>query len=762
MNEQRPKFRFTFIIRDLITTVLANSPDEWLQTKVTYKTDSYYKAVRRSLTLPLKFVLQGAFLLRNEVYTYGLAGVLVNLLIEKLNLDVWDYEQLYLGKLDFSRAKDGQTNYTVDSISNDFTIQLDANDSTKFALPLIGDDVLELTLPTLALQETCDFIMNSSPDFRSNAFFAMTIVNNQQFAQTASVQEPGFFAQVNPDFTNIGEWFFRPRINTNVRIYGAIDMSVSSGTYQLNVYRSSDGSIAKTIWQGTFSVTTQQNITFDFVVAVAQYEVLSLYFLHVGSAGTDTGINMQQGTVSLQYKTGTAPTKAKGIRGYDIYQRLLQSMNIVSIYEPQQPVPNQSYLLNPSLDSEASPVPLKNLAYTCSDSIRAFFPDPVTGVSRSTIVEALYQPGDTLQAGGKYTVLGQDDEGGTIDVYIMYNSVRYDYGQIFSWVLGQDNFTSPTGFAFVQQVAATPTIIFSFKDFFQDILSLRGGQAALGLQNGKVVLEDLSYFYRPGSGTLDLGTVDTKTIVEPATDLMFNSIKGGYKDQQYDPVNAQSEVNSEVIYITDLLSPASQINLQAVSRADAYGIEITRVTPVDTSSSRSDNDNFMIMLKDTAEEDGSYMPKQMNACESFSGVDPSFYNWEISPKRNLRNGSRYLRSIFDKMDGYTIRVSAPLKSTALITTDENGIQISEAAEETISAAFGTQLFLPWYITVNAGVPVNALDVIDSAPFADIKCTWNYQRIFGFPVEINIDAGENSPQSFKMLLSASNNMTTFIR
>lgn len=765
MNEQPPKFRFSFFIRNLVNYVLENAPDGWLQTKISYKTDTYYKAVRRGLTVPTKFVLNAATALRNEIYTYGLAGVLVAYKVEKQVSNTWDYETIYTGKLDFSKGKDAQTSYTVDSISKDFTVQLDAYDSTTFALALepTDPDVIQLTIPTLALAETCDFIMNSSPDFRSNAFFAMTVVNYQQFANASSIQAPGFVAQVSPDFETTGVWFFRPRIDTNVRIYGAMDFSVSSGTYQLNVYRSSDGSIAKTIWEGTFSITTQQNIVFDFILPVAQFETLSLYFLHVASSDTTTGINMQQGTFSLQYKTGTPPTKAYGIRAYDVYKRLLQWMNIVSIYEPQQPVPNQSYLLDPSLDSESTPVPFKNLVYTCSNALRAFFPDPISGASRSTVVESIYQPGDTLQPGGKYTVLGVDPSGGEIDVYIVYNSIRYNFGQTFAWVLGFDTFTSPLGYAFVQQTAATPTMLMTFKgDFFQDILSLQGGQAALGLQKGKVVLEDLSYFLRANSASINVGIVDLKTTIEPATDIMFNSMKGGYKDQQYDPTNAQSEVNSEVIYITDLLSPATQLNIQAASRADPFGIEITRVTPVDTSSSRSDNDNFMIMIKDTPEEDGSYLPKQMDACTSFAGVDPSYYNWEITPKQNLLRGSQYLRSIFDKMDGYTIRVSAPLKSTALITTDENGKITNEAQNETISGAFGPKLFLPWYFNVNAGLPLNALDIIDGNPYAPIRFNWNNVIAFGFAREVNVDAGENSPQNLKLLASPKVNMSKFIR
>lgn len=249
MNEQPDKFQFTFFIRGILTVILGNAPDGWLKTKITFKTDTTYKAIRRSLTVPLKFVRKGAYLIRNEIYSHGLAGFLIYLTVGKLNTATRLYDPIYNGKLDPSKGEDAQTSYTVDSISADFTVQLDAYDETAFTLPLTGPDVLQIELPTLALSETCDFIMEASPDFRSNAFFAMSIVNYQQFADQASVKDTGFLAQAAPNFQNLlqNTWFFKARIATKVRIYGGMGISVSSGSYQLNICRSSDGSIAKTI-----------------------------------------------------------------------------------------------------------------------------------------------------------------------------------------------------------------------------------------------------------------------------------------------------------------------------------------------------------------------------------------------------------------------------------------------------------------------------------------------------------------------------------
>lgn len=749
MSDLQPdKFRFTLIIRDVITKVLTNAPDGWLKTKITYKPDSFYNGIRRTLNIPYKYVLEAGYLLRKEIYTYGVLSK-ATLLLQKLIPSTWDYETIYSGKINFSTAVDSQTAISADSATRDFTVQVDAYDKQKFIFPLTGPDIIDITLPPLTLKENVDFIMLSSPDFRSDAFFAIQVVNYQQNATRASVKDAGFLAQSGPIFSEVDQWCFRPTIATQVRIFGKMSFIVTVPPvsapiqYQINFYNAA-GAIVKTIFDEVIAGPVGRDIEFDFVINVPAGDFISLYFKNVTNDNTNTGFRMVSGTVSMEYNTASPASKCQGIRAYDLFQRLLQAMNIVASTGANPVVPNQSYLLNKALGGKFG-----NLIYTCSDSIRA-------GNLTSSYVGTIYQPGDTLQAGGKYLVLGS---------FVVYNGIHYDKDTYFDYKLGQSSFTSPDNNGFVKQTLSTPSIVMSFRDdFFQDMLALQGGQVAFGIENSKAYLEDLSYCFRPGGG-LNVGVVDTSTEITPAVDLMYNSFKGGYKNQQYDKINGLSEVNSEVRYVTDLVDPAKELNIQASSRADPFGIEIARVVGVDTASSRSDNDNFMIVIKDTAEVDGSFKPSQMDALASFSGVDISYYNWYITPKQNLLRGSRYLRSIFDKMDGYTIRVSAPLKNVGLITVDSAGKRVSESANETISAAFGPRIFIPWYADIKAGLLLDASDIIDISMFSDITFTWNDVVMKGFVSgggEINIDEGVNSAQKFKLLLTPENKTVDLIR
>lgn len=124
-NIEPKKFQYTLDIRGVETEVLTNSPQEWLDTKVEYKRSD--NGIIRSLTLPFNFPFKAATLLRKEFYKYFLLAR-VNLKIAMLTPETWAYNDIYLGKVDFSQFKDNETGVTVNIKENTFAVKLDAYD----------------------------------------------------------------------------------------------------------------------------------------------------------------------------------------------------------------------------------------------------------------------------------------------------------------------------------------------------------------------------------------------------------------------------------------------------------------------------------------------------------------------------------------------------------------------------------------------------------------------------------------------------------
>lgn len=519
----------------------------------------------------------------------------------------------------------------------------------------------------------------------------------------------------------------------------------------------------------------------------------------------NTGITITGGEIDLAYQTISPATMCKALPANYVFGELLRQMNTNLNSSPSLPVPFKSNLLTGLL---------KDLVITSSDSIKIatgslfhagdtlfqgtytvllgpityggqtfntgdtfpYIPGAIkftSGILGATIqkilsgfVGAVYNPGDILQAGGSYLV------GGNPGTYVLYNSIQYNVGVPFNYKLGFETFTGSDTTSFVQQTAADPQLITNFADFFKSIHSVMGGNCSFGIENGTCFIVNLDYVYRGTIGNLDAGVVDTGIKLQPATDLIPNTIKVGYKDQQYSAINGYSEVNSEQVYKTAIVTPQKELNLVSVYRADPIGIEEIRVSQNDTAASRSDNDIFMVW-KNTNPDTSLptfpfYLPMTIEGLminpsttkPMISGVDPSTYNWMLSPKQNLLRGGNFLASLFYNMKGYKITLTAAPKNIGMVTVDSTGRRVAESEPIYISN-LPDPLFIPIYATFKPGVHGNPLGMIDSVPYGFISFTYNSRVFKMFADMVSIDIGQNTTQEFKGLLTVDNDITTLI-
>jgi hypothetical protein len=823
MGAQPNKFEFILDVRGVETEVLTNAPDGWLNTAIKFTRSKTYMGVFRGESLPIKFVTKAARILRAEFYKYGILAN-VKQTVNLLNPNNWLYNTIYKGKLDFSTAEDELTSFTVNSVSDDFTVKLNANDNTDYAIPLDVDEAIYLELTPLELKEQATLIPSGPPDgnIHSDYFPPMALAANQQNSVNYSSQAVGYDQLSSPDWSTLNNNFFFSRVDGKLLIKGSIQgaaIAGISGAAHLKMYFiNNSGTIRLSLFDQTVPTgVTEFNVEINQTLNVVTGEKLFFYVEQVGTLTIGTGIAISGGTFNLSYNTISPATMCRALPASYLFGKLLEAMNTNTNSSPNLPVTYKSDLLDGALS---------DLVITSSDSIRLatgslYYPGDTlfpglykvlvgtatyngrsyvvdetfsyaTGVLsfsgsgavveryKSGFVGAVYDPGDTLQAGGKYLVGG--DSGTTVT----YNSITYSPGQVFEYKLGFDTFTGSHESSFVEQIEASAQLITNFRDFFQAIYSVQGGNASFGIETvpnpdpvdailnptvGRCFIENLDYVYRASVGNLNAGKVNDEIKIIPATDMLYNSIKVGYKDQQYSQLNGFTEVNSEQTYISNILNPKKELNLVSPYRADPFGIEEIRITQNDTAASRSDNDTIMVWKKSDPENTVPFiyyhplrteglMTNTTTGKPMITGVDPSYYNWKLTPKRNLLRGGNYLASIFYNMQGYKLTLSAALKNTALVTTDIDGIRVAEADPVYISQ-LPKPLFLPFYALFKPGLPTNALQMIDNLPYGYIRFTYNQTEYKIFADTISVDVGENTQQEFKGLLTPNNDLIKLV-
>lgn len=794
LNDLLKQFRFYFDIRGIETDELPNAPTGWRDLLVEYTRSKTYMGLLRNISGQLDFSGHAAFLLRREYAKYRLMARM-NLRIDMDTRQPYNtYSEIYNGRLDFSQKVDKQGSFSVGAKSTDFSVNIDAYDTQDFAIPLT--DAISIELPGIALDEIAALIPGVPPDGNrhSDYFPPIQIVNNTQNSTAASVQAVPYGQLRGPDFSSSLNWFYNCQLTGKLLISGSLNITIFNGTgphhLQLCIFNQF-GAIVFTFYDAVPSSEFTINVAVNLSLDVTYGDKLFLYMRQVDAESADTGININGGQINLSYKTITPPTMCKAISGSQLFGSLLQAMNINQDSGPNLPVAFQSFLLSGALNA---------LYFTCSDSIRtadgslfaagntmspgiykvisgsityAAIVYPVNSTftfintnptfSGSGIVQkiqnifigTLYNIGDTLQAGGTYLVEG------TVGGTVTYNAIIYNVGEFFTFVLGFDTFSGSDDTMFVKQVATDPQIVISFQKFFQCLRSIQGGDCAFGVENGLPFIETLANVFRAGIGLTDLGIVPKDWQSSCASDMLYNTINVGQKTGQYDAINATQEVSAEQTYSSAQLTPATTLNLVSEVRFDPFGIEIVRITQNDTAASRSDNDTWGIWI-----DKANPVPIDLfeywrplgstGLSQPIVGVPQEYYNWMLSPKRNLLRGARYLASIFYHMPGYQLRLTGFTKNISMVTVDLAGVRVAEADPVEI-ATLGKPYFVPEYYSFN--IPGG---LIDANSYADIKFTVNGNQMRGFVSDYKSNLATEKPSSIKLLLGPNENLGLSVR
>lgn len=253
----------------------------------------------------------------------------------------------------------------------------------------------------------------------------------------------------------------------------------------------------------------------------------------------------------------------------------------------------------------------------------------------------------------------------------------------------------------------------------------------------------------------------TNVEISVAKDLIFNSIKAGYPNQTYDEINGKEEINSQQNYVIDSVGIVRELDIMSTYRADAYGIEFLRINldGKSTTDSDSDNDVFFVYVERQAGTDGSFKPFRDGDITGVS-AGSSFYNWYISPKRNLKRWGAYLRSVYYNNDGYQIRFTQALKN-ANVTTSVFGNSVTENANVYMSE-LDAPYFIPLYADFDTKLPFDLWRYFESGVYGYGEFSFKDVVLQGFFIESDIDLALNSTRRFRLLLTVKNDLLQLVK
>jgi hypothetical protein len=599
------------VLKDNHPHWLPEAPDGWKDITLSFARNTKYYGLNRSFAPSLKFVGDGASIIRNLFYTKK--GIDQDLF---LNVNKWDditgiYQPYYKGQLDLSKMNDESAiGVTVPFLESGIVQVLKSNEDNTFELPCDGTDPRNIRIRFDGIKFRALYHYTGINFSVETAFLHFTYPIGFVNTDGDSIGiESGTENYENSDeagdnshtyVQTSGNYIFSTTSAISVRIKGklrirldAVDLSDHSSvkikilTSLLNLYVLYDFT--------SINVGEIKEFPIDITINLSPGEKIFLLVDNPPVVPTQrANYTFFDDEITIEFDSRYRSTLAWGWKASDLLQALIQkasngifsaSSDLLDRYNHLVLTSGASLRQTPSatiktsitdffksfnaiLNASLGVLPPGNIKYSVIQTAftnTAKFLVANNSLEYNTLIGFSISPGDIIRISGS-----------------AFNNGRYTVGSVLLGIFG-------------------PILLFSDGTVKQDeshaSIKIEKISATIN-QSESLFLEEKKFVFNPLQIDLDLGEVSGLQIT-PENEYFFNNLKIGYPEQQYDERQGQLEYNTTA----EWQSPLKNINKKAVElisvyRADSYGIEYTRfLAPGNqTVNNKSDNSVFVIAI----------------------------------------------------------------------------------------------------------------------------------------------------------------------
>lgn len=655
-------------------TPLTHAPDGWMDYLIGWQRGWRYMGITRNYSVPIKFLLESAFILRSLLYGNGIQAK-CQLYIEILNPADWTYSELCRGDLDFKTFDDQYDHVVVALNEAGFVTNLQARETTRYSYPVASDpDVRYIKIPSIYLSATLEFSVIDNVQVQA---FGAGIYPRITYGFTEGTNLWLQMADVAPPTQS---WFIRNRtlntfdvdIETKVRVkIGTPPGNTIDGYFYL--YRTVFNTDINGVVTGVSSSTviystglphhpgtiTEHIIYQTNTITLSPYQQVEYSFemFDIGGGGS-----VAEG-FTTEFTTGRVRVSFVGetdeaYRPFLPARRLFE-LFIQSISEDTSLI-TESSLLSTTLNDE--------IYFSCGDALRDIR-DAVIKLDFKTFFEFF-----------KY------DDCASLIYYRNSHTVKLEH---ISEVFDESQVLD------IGEVKECSTMPFTEEMFVN--LSIGGPERTLDEVDGKYAVNMTSRFLSPMTAT-----TGDKDMVSTCITEMYEIVLTMQNLSGKETIDADTD--NEVFVVHANKDPDGTFTLEpsgtVVDYSDVYKKEID-LTP---------GANYW-------EIQNVFKPERL-------------FNVRFTPKRKLKRQGPLLRSLFWFNDGDDIKFigSTKTKMTSLHMTTLEGSTpdvINEGSDEPISALCDSDeiLFLPLIHKITAKDGYDYYSTIDAAPYKYLRFKW---------------------------------------
>lgn len=796
-------------------TPLPQSPDGWLNNKVSFGRSMKYYGLNRTFSVPLKFVGDGAIIIRNVFWkTKGINSDLT-LIILKWDDETDIYQMYYKGKLDLAKIDDSVSgSVTANVIEGGIPQKLKAFENLVYEVPLDGSipENFKVKIDGYLFDVNYNFNMleNSNTSGGNDDLFIILpfyILNNDgiafgieffnQVKQTVGVDIPQLDAYVE----NVSNFFANTNQVTQIvmsgelKIYCDENLPVNYGNYEIFVYTSLGNKypIQVTVEPKR---NTSYTIPVNLNITLQAGEKPFLVYRQNNNTDSSLTIDFLESTVNVKSKTRYVATTAWAINARDLFKILVSKIS-------------DGKYLSQSVLLESIP----NIALTSGFALRQ---DP-KGVLKTTISDFFESMNAILNGsmGGSDDVLFFEEKeyvydntfdnielGEVAELKIsvaeeyLFNSLKVGFEpQTYDEKIGQIEFNSAMIFKGPIDVIANKefNLLSKYRADIVGIEFVRSNPFSLKStttndSDNDVFILNIDLDNPVNDQFYGAQKAEEETGYTGDIDINFDTTEGvGFTPNADNsifvynrPFPANVKFSASAIFEDDESGDKLfKILLNGVSVFDVT-VPANGVTPAGSPTLE-----FVMQLNDTLqfhviEQGGASSYAVKNALfiltypdintypvkrvvyddiDGISNPETAYNIEELTPKRLFNKHSNWFRSVYHNLLDKFFTFQSHDKNPNLSTTLD-GITVKENSDFPVSSMV-EPLFYPYIFEFNTKVPLNFIDLLNASANGHVKFKYNGKDLFGFPLEVSAKPALNEAQEWKLLVSTKTNLLDLI-
>ncbi len=714
-----PSWRYYYIdgsdaFADTTTqTELERAPDGWQEMELEWERGFTYYGMFTAFTAPLKFVKDGAQILRHLHYTSGIEAI-CEIWVEKFNPSTYAYETFFKADLDFSTMVDEYDFVSVAIMENGFPAKLKAREDIEYEIDIAENAAVQyIKHDGIDLQAKMGWggIIGDTPEIYPTLYYVDTEGTNFSiipYDPQEGVSPNGYL------FKNNTTSAIDVRIQSNFSIYIHRDNVGGGPSYYFNImaltHEYGTGPITETsLYEAAspqadnssqtytdfldYTITIQPEHVLQFIIQMRKYspdDYLDYIYYDSEIFGLDVTIYFDN-----RYETTYVPC----LKAMDVYATLIDRISDSKI----DPSDIHSTLLETTY---------LDMFYLLSGDALANFPKSVLKISFADFFKWI-----NVHFGAAFYYTKSDNS-----VHLEHKESVYSYGGGMGFVVSSVNNAKITPFT---------------SEIFNTL---------------KIGCGEYSYDSKGLDNEVSNGKDECNTNTNWETPIVRVKKNADYV------CNIRSDrYGIELVRITldgKTITDSSTNNELFVIHAEeddsnTYTIPSTGVTI-----------NYHNIYRDAISV-GVYELENIYSPETA-------YNIIFSTKRNIFRNGKWFRSLLKMNDtgelDYTSSSKTNADNSKMQTLVSSVIVFDEGGDELISGLCddGDELFLPFVIEFETREEINIYNLIESTPYDYIEFVLNGENQLGFIISVASKPALRGTTRFKLLLGRDTDLTTLIR